>query len=161
MKWIVLLIVLVLSGCTPSPSIDFSDFEKMVGQWKSVDARPNGSSGRGDTFFVEKWTQETTRLIGTGYVLQKKDTAFSEKLIVERVNDKLVYIADIKGQNPVMYTCTAQTSESWIFENTEHDFPSKISYNLISQQKLTVILEGTKNGKSVTEKLNFEKVANE
>jgi Domain of unknown function (DUF6265) len=152
MRWFNLFIVFSFLGCSSSTPVDFNDFEKMLGQWKSIEDK---------TVFIETWEQEGARLVGSGYMLQGKDTAFGEKLIVELVNDKLVYIADVKGQNPVMFTCTAQTSGSWIFENTDHDFPNKISYNLISPHKLTVILEGTENGNPMTEKLNFNKVANE
>ncbi len=153
MKWFSLIIILSFWGCSSSPKqIELNDFEKMLGQWKFVD---------GQSVFVETWKKEPTRMIGTGYMLQGKDTAFGEKLIVEFVNDKLVYIADVKGQNPVMFTCTAQTSGSWIFENTDHDFPNKISYNLISAHKLTVILEGNENGQPMMEKLIFDRTANE
>ena len=161
MKWFSLILILSFLGCSSEPQINFNGFERILGKWKAIDARPNGSSGLGQTVFYETWNQEKTRMIGTGCVLQGKDTVFGEKLIVEFVNKKLVYIADVKKQNPVMFTCTAQTENAWIFENTDHDFPNKISYYLNSPHKLLVIIEGNEKGEPVQEKLNFIKVGNE
>lgn len=152
MKWCLFFLMFSLVGCSSDKQLNFRGFEKMLGKWKAVD---------GQNVFYETWSQEKTRMTGTGFMLQGKDTAFGEKLIVEFVNEKLVYIADVKKQNPAMFTCNAQTETGWIFDNPDHDFPNKISYYLISPQKLTVILEGIEEGKPIVQKLSFVKVANE
>lgn len=150
-KWVSVFSAFFFFGCNQFERT-FNGFEKMIGKWKAAD---------GDMAFYETWEQKGERMIGGGIILQGKDTAFGEKLIVEYINNKLVYIADVQGQSPVMFTCTKMNEANWIFENSDHNFPNKISYNLISSTKLLVILEGVEENVAKKEQLNFTKIQDE
>lgn len=145
MRCVVFLCVILL-GCSSSQP-RFKGFEKISGNWKYVD---------GQEIFYENWKQVNDRLIGKGCLLQGKDTLFSENLLVEIVNDKLVYIADVPGQNPTLFYCKSHNFDEWLFVNEEHDFPKTILYSLSAgNRKLTITLDGIENGKRKKEVMIF------
>ena len=151
LKWISIVLILAIISCSKSTS-SFNGFEKMLGSWKA-----ETKSG----IFYENWKLDGNRMIGNGLMVKGTDTLFGEKLIVEFVNDKLVYIADVKGQNPVMFT-EDRTNDPSQFFNPEHDFPNHISYGFWPKnEKVTVILEGVEDGNKIKEELVFTKITNE
>jgi hypothetical protein len=149
-------ICLIWSACShhenPTPKreipMDLMGFEKMQGTWISQ---------QGNVQFTENWVLKNDRLFGKGYLIKDKDTAFGESLVAEMINNRLVYIADVKDQLPILFACTNHTSDQWVFENPEHDFPKKITYTLKGTQ-LNVLLEGlVEDNKPFKETLNFIK----
>lgn len=145
-KMRIIALCLLIFACGPStPGIN--GFEVLQGSW--VCAQPSGT-------FTETWTFEKERMCGRGYLVQGKDTLFGEKLLVQRVNDRLVYIADVPGQDPVLFTCKQQ-GKSFRFENREHDFPQVIVYELQQHTRLRITLEGEEKGIFKKETLLFNR----
>lgn len=123
------MVFLVFSCGSSDPQLQ--GFEQLKGSW---------ISNNNENTFSETWNLKGDRLIGEGFLVKGKDTVFGEKLMVENINGKLVYIADVPGQHPTLFTCTEHTPGRWKFENPEHDFPQMILYEL-KGGNLRVVLE--------------------
>jgi len=91
--------------------------------------RTNAKSGRSG---VEQWKQNSTyELRGIGANLQGTDTLFTEKLRIIIKDNYIAYVADVtENQKLVYFKLTEVTNNSFVCENSEHDFPKKISYQL-------------------------------
>jgi len=140
-------LLLLVWGCG-APPVQFNGFEQFEGTWISEQ--------EGKTF-SENWKIEGERMYGQGYLVQGKDTLFGEKLVVELVNGKLVYIADVQGQNPVLFTRQGN-GKSFRFENMEHDFPQMVLYEpQLDNQTLRVMLEGRENDSIIKDELVFKR----
>ena len=136
--------LVLLTACGTSSPAGFDGFEQMEGLWTS-----RQTDGK---IFSEQWKIKGDRMYGQGYLVTGSDTLFGEKLVVERVNGRLVYIADVQGQDPVLFSRLGK-SKSFRFENSEHDFPRVILYEPIDEQNLKVWLQGKQNDSTVSETL--------
>jgi hypothetical protein len=141
-----LLLFPVLAGCRHDPSA-LGGFERFEGGWTGTT--------QGKTL-SETWTIADGRMYGKGYLMNGPDTLFSEKLVVEWVNDKLVYIADVRGQDPVIFTAK-EKEKNFRFENREHDFPQQITYTPKGENELLILLEGTENNQPIKKEIFFRR----
>ncbi len=127
----------------------FQGFEKLSGKWKS--------EINNNLYFSENWEIENNKMVGEGFEIKNYDTLFREKLQVEIVNGKLIYIADVYGSKfPEMFTCIKKTDGSWLFENMEHDFPQKLHYNL-KENELVIFLYGKENQNEIYDTIILKK----
>lgn len=117
-----------------------------IGEWEN-------RSGEGD--FVENWKKVNDSLyMGESFFIVKGDTVFAEKVALVDIYGKMSYNVSVVGQNEneaVPFTMTSISDESVIFENPEHDFPSKITYNRVAPDSLVAEISGTKGGKPASE----------
>ncbi len=82
----------------------------------------------------------------------KTDTL--ETIRIEQFWGKLSYIPAVKDQNnglPVKFKMTFCSAESFVFENPEHDFPQKITYERIGMDSLVATVSGLWEGQEVKE----------
>jgi hypothetical protein len=112
--------------------------------------------------FTEKWEQKNDSVfIGISSVtLNNKDTAFSESISLEQKNDELFYIVSVKNQNkelPVSFKLISASAKQLVFENSKHDFPSKITYVKISEDSIVASIFGVIEGKEKTEYFSMKK----
>ncbi len=131
------LVAFVLHACTPPPppadttlpeatATDNAQrlVDRLVGEW--IDAPAEDS-----TVFHEKWRRGPGRdLEGIGYVMLGNDTISIEHLRILHTDTGTFYSAEIPSQNnsgPVLFRLTAAT-DSLVFENPLHDFPTRIVY---------------------------------
>lgn len=86
-------------------------------------------------------------MLGVSRTVKNGKTAEFEFMQL-RVNSegKLVYIALPSGQKETTFVATAVGERSVTFENPQHDFPQKVSYQLQSDDRLIARIEGTRNG---------------
>lgn len=138
-----LFVILICCFSCSGSKTDLKNFDALAGDWKSV---------VGEDIFLESWKMNNGRLEGEGYFLNKKDTLFGERLVVDNIYGKLVYIADVKGQSPILFTCKNNVENLWQFENMEHDFPQIIRYEL-KGDSLWVRLTGIQDSTEHTETL--------
>ncbi|MCP4147144.1 MAG: hypothetical protein GY757_05285 [bacterium] len=136
-------------------SVKVKDFKWLKGQWISPAA---------DSTIYESWES------GDCGILKGKSSAtdssgkatFSKILRIEKIGSHIVYIATVKGSNPTLFTLVeikkVEGAKAWVFENKEHDFPRRIIYIKKSRLHLQVNVEGTKNGKKVSEEVFFSKL---
>ena len=127
---------------------DLTDFRWLIGSWKQIDTKPGQSD-------IETWqATSATAFTGKGITTQGKDTVFVEKLSLVVKGTAIYYVADVTGSaKPTWFKLISITPNSFVCENPEHDFPKKITYNLVGGQ-IKASISG--NGKIVN--YTFERI---
>jgi hypothetical protein len=111
--------------------------------------------------FEEFWTPPNGgTMLGVGRHLDNGKTHFIEFMSVEPSAEGLTMWMMVGSpsrgsQKIVPFFLADLTSHSAIFENKEHDFPSKISYTRLEEGKMQCVIEGAKSGESCREEFNF------
>jgi hypothetical protein len=116
-----------------SQTISLSSLDWMIDSWISE----NNESG-------ETWSKKTeNEYTGEGWQLQNGERKIFEKLSLVSKNDGIYYVADVShNEKPVCFKLTKSDTNKAVFENPEHDFPDIITYELISPDILTAVIEG-------------------
>ncbi|MDI1255101.1 MAG: DUF6265 family protein [Flavobacterium sp.] len=160
MKKTALLIIICLAiSCKkeilPITPKKFSEIEKtfwLIGDWENI-------SNEGT--LLESWEKKNdSTLIGTSFFIQNKDTVFAEQIALEEREKELFYIPTVSDQNngkPVAFKMTSATEKQVVFENPSHDFPQKITYNLIKKDSLVAEISGFQGGKMHSEVFKMKK----
>jgi hypothetical protein len=138
---LVAVIVVMITGCmapadgtNPGTGTGTNDTEmhdqagrlmnRLLGEW--IDA-PTPDS----TIFHEKWERGSgSDLEGMGYVMLGRDTISIEHLRILHTDTGTFYSAAMPTQNEgraVLFRLTS-ASDSLVFENPQHDFPTRIVY---------------------------------
>ena len=125
----------------------YSQLEKaewFLGEWGNV--TPEGE-------LTERWKQENDSVyLG--------DTVFAETVRLEEASGKLTYTVTVPGQNngqPVPFKMTSATDSQLVFENPQHDFPSKIVYNKITADSIMAEISGMEKGKPASQQFAMKK----
>lgn len=127
MKEIVLplaLAIIFLSG--DSMAQNDNNMDKLlwiVDKWVSSD---------GETKSYESWEKISDELfLGGSQTIKNGDTIFSESLKIVKTAEGIFYVADVKhNPAPVKFKLTDVSDTRAVFENPDHDFPQKISYEM-------------------------------
>ncbi|MFT5769923.1 MAG: peptidoglycan/xylan/chitin deacetylase (PgdA/CDA1 family), partial [Lysobacterales bacterium] len=117
----------------------------LSGYWESRDEK---------SVTTEHWKKVSDNAIevrGSALSLPDFNTTFLESILVAPLSGAIYYNAKApQNKYPVAFELTACSGEIAVFENTDHDFPSKIAYNLVSEGQLRVDVSGPDgNGFSV------------
>lgn len=111
---------------------------------------------------TEIWRkQNDSTLAAESFIVAGKDTVFYESVQLQQRMGQTDYIVSVKDQNgaaPVPFTLTLSDSSRLIFENPQHDFPSRITYTKITNDSLYAEISGVKNGKERKEGFPFKRV---
>ncbi len=130
-----LAICLLLSSCS-SNEFKQKGLDKWNGEWVAEN---------GEEQFLETWQPlHTTEMSGYGALVLSGDTVFSEHIRLISENGDIFYVVSTKENNnvPVRFKLTTSNATKWVFENPSHDFPTKITYKLETENALTAIVEG-------------------
>lgn len=126
--------------------------EWLIGSWKG--SMPEGGLG-------ESWIKlNDSTFKGKGFFTSGKDTVSSESIELLKRGKDLLYIPTVKEQNeaqPVSFTLSAASGNTWVFENPAHDFPQKISYTRISGDSLLAEISAMSAGKLRSEKFRMKR----
>ena len=125
----------------------------LIGSWKGHNPEGNPSE------YWEKINDST--FSGRGYFIIGSDTVSSEELRLEQHSDKLFYIPTVKTQNngePVKFVMTSSSDNQLVFENPRHDFPQKITYNLIARDSLLAAISGIIDGRESTRQFPMSRI---
>lgn len=140
-----LIIVIISTSCNNK----YSKIEKanwFIGDWENV-------SDEGS--FREIWTKKNDSIYsGLSIVVIEQDTVFYENVSLEQQNDSVFYNVSVKGQNKeqaVSFYLTSSDNNKLVFENPNHDYPSKITYSKVSKDSIVAEIFGLKDGKKITE----------
>ena len=148
-KFLLILILLFFSigliSRIHSYKYKMSSFKWMIGSWKMETKR--GA-------ILETWISsndstlsgESIRINLTG------GTDLLEKIQLVSRNKEYFYIPTAQGQNenkPVKFKITSFSDSGFVAENPAHDFPKRISYNLMSKDSIHAFIDG---GPSMPEK---------
>lgn len=130
--------------CSCQQKSTFSELEKahwFLGRWENK--TPEGT-------FSEEWKTENDSVwVGSSFFIREKDTLFAETIRLEQKENNLFMIVTVPNQNeekPVAFKLTSSTTDYFVFENPEHDFPKKITYKLVNKDSLFAEISG--DGKS-------------
>ena len=135
------------------PYAQLEKTEWLLGEWGNV--TPEGE-------LTERWKQENDSVyLGESYfVMNGRDTVFAETIRMEEASGKLTYTVTVPGQNngkPVSFEMTSATDSQLVFENPQHDFPSKIVYNKITADSIMAEISGMEKGKPASQQFAMKK----
>lgn len=130
--------------------INYTELEKanwLIGEWQNNSAEGNNT---------EVWERENDSVFsGKSYYVIGKDTVSSETIRLEQNGKTLFYIPTVNEQNnrqAIKFALTSSTIKQLVFENPEHDFPQKITYEQITNDSLLAEISGMKEGKQNSQK---------
>ncbi len=133
-------------------SMEFEKINCLEGNWQNI-----SDSSK----FYENWKKINDSLFdGEAFVIAGNDTVFNEKMSIEKSGENIFYNATVSDQNeakPISFKLIYFFKTEMIFENKEHDFPNKITYKKISDDLLTVKIEGKQKGRNHFEYFSFER----
>ena len=136
----------------PPKFAELTKADWLLGKWENNSDRGNLS---------EIWTRKNDSVFsGRTYFVMGTDTAFTESIELVESKGKLVYSATISDQNqgkPVLFPATKADKERLIFENVQHDFPKKISYNRISADSIMAEVSGIEGGKQKSDQFGMRR----
>jgi Domain of unknown function (DUF6265) len=143
------LLSLVILALITSCNDKYSKIEKanwFIGDWENT-------SDEGS--FREIWTKKNDSVFsGLSIVVIEQDTVFYENVSLEQKKDSVFYNVSVKGQNKdqaVSFYLTSYDNDKLVFENPNHDYPSKITYSKINKDSIVAEIFGLKDGKKITE----------
>lgn len=95
---------------------------------------------------VEKWEKTYDKVLeGETFYLKDNEKLSHENISLRLKDARIYYTAKVKGQNngePVPFTLIEIDKNKFIFQNKEHDFPQRITYEIKSYNEFTAIVEG-------------------
>jgi len=104
----------------------------------------------------EQWVLENeTELVGTSFYINGEKKIISETLYLKKFADQWGYVALPKNQEITLFRLVEYSSNKFIFENKEHDFPQKLIYEFHPDGKLNVSIEGNINGELNRKEFSF------
>src|SRR3989344_2170088 len=154
MRKIVLYSVILLCFFSCAEKDHMQLVKKLTGKWAS-------DENDGIRFFEEWKVADKNIMAGKGFLLEDGiDTTFSENLTIELKDDKIYYVAQVKGENdnkPIKFLLVESEPNYLIFENPLHDFPQRIKYFFINEKELKVVVEGEHEGKNESNEMTLNK----
>ena len=141
---IIIILFSILQSCRNKSQIEKANW--FIGDWENV-------SDEGS--FREIWTKKNDSIYsGLSIVVIEQDTVFYENVSLEQKKDSVFYNVSVKGQNKeqaVSFYLTSSDNDKLVFENPNHDYPSKITYSKVSKDSIVAEIFGLKDGKKITE----------
>lgn len=162
MKWIIpaLALSLTFTSCSDDSASSGGNYSKLTGY----------------DWLIGKWEQKTDQGVIFETWIRVSDTEFAaasgrrtatgQDLVDETIRlvkrgDDVWYIPTVKDQNngqPIPFKQTLNHADIYVFENPDHDFPSKIAYQHIAADKFIATISGEPQGHKLSLDLEFEKV---
>ncbi len=125
------------------------EYSKLLGKWKS------------DQHFEEQWRKgDDSSLIGMAFEIEGKDTLQIDRLRIDDIDyvSKLGIAVHNHYLNSFLWFEEIKSSpQEIVFGNEKTEFPSKITYILLSNNEMQVLIEGKINGKMIVKKINYKK----
>lgn len=133
------------------------EMDWLLGNWKNQ--QQEGS-------LKLSWKKESdSSFVGNSYIFRGKDTLRSESLMLIQSGDSLRFIireaSGIKTNSEkkqVFLSLKSFTGNKYIFENSENQFPKKVSYHKISEDTLLSETSGMVDGKQNIEEFKLLKI---
>ena len=97
----------------------------------------------------EEWIKVNDKhLQNRGFMIRGTDTIVTETVALQRKENNIVYTSTVVDQNkkvPVAFTLTSAANNTFVFENPAHDYPKRISYQLVNKDSLYAWIDGGKD----------------
>ncbi len=107
--------------------------------------------------YYENWEKsDSTTYYGLGYFMDvdNEDTLFRQRMKLQQTHEGLFMFFNIKNQNDnkdVEFRLTKQDNQTYTFENPFRDYPSIVTYKILTDTTINVVMRGFKNGKEKKE----------
>ncbi len=107
--------------------------------------------------YFENWEkQDSITYYGLGYFLdtENEDTLFRQRMKLLQNPEGVFMFFNVKNQNDnkdVEFKLTKQEGNVFTFENPFRDYPSIITYKILSDTSINVVMEGFMKGKQKKE----------
>jgi len=141
MKRTVFALSIVCCSFIPRPETKLQQARWLLGAWQQQ---------AGKRLQVEEWRQaDDSTFTGRSYFLKGADTMLQERTTLEYRNNQLFYVPVVQNQNnglPVRFVLIESSSSKMVFENKDHDFPQKITYQMITQDSVVAEIAGMLKG---------------
>ena len=126
-------------------------FERLNGQWEGI---------QGSGIYHEEWNLKSeNELTGKAYMIRSGEILNTEILKIHENPDGIFYTAEVSHNvTPVSFKLTFQDENSFVFENPEHDFPKKITYEFENINKLKATVEATNKEKKKKIEFNLRRI---
>ena len=97
----------------------------------------------------EEWVKISDKhLQNRGFMIKGLDTIVTETVALQLAENGILYTSTVRGQNehqPVAFTLTSAANNVFVFENPAHDFPKRITYQLVKSDSLYAWIDGGKD----------------
>lgn len=97
-------------------------------------------------FIGEEWKKvDDNYLQNRGFMIKDNDTIITERVALRNSEDGIYYISTVTDQNdrqPVAFKLTSSAGSVFVFENAGHDFPKRITYQLVTNDSLSAWIDG-------------------
>lgn len=145
----VFLVCLLLIACSEK-KFTISDFAWLEGKWEGTSEKMN---------FFEEWNSiNGNSMHGKGGAISGADTVFSESIKIEQRGEEVFYIPNVKENGgAVDFKFVGLKNDSIVFENPLHDFPQRIVYFRLPNNKLYACIDGLNAGKYERIEFSYEK----
>ncbi|MBI3824114.1 MAG: hypothetical protein HY289_15710 [Planctomycetes bacterium] len=150
-------ILLLPEADQPKSAYSLKDVAWFAGQWRSPVS---------DALNEEHWSAPSGgAMMGMFRAVRLEKTVLFEFLLMEESADGVFMrlrhfkagMAELEKE-PVRLKLTKASAREAVFENPDNEKPKRITYSLGKDEKLTVTVETTRDGKSATFSLVFERV---
>jgi len=117
--------------------INLASLTWLVGHWESENSQ---------LIINESWhrvSDKTFEGAGETFSVKKNKIVSSETLRIVEMSGEIFYLAKVpSNDSPVAFKLTDCTENTAVFENSQHDFPKKISYQYEQNKGITVFVSG-------------------
>jgi hypothetical protein len=145
-----MLLALLVAGAAQAQTVD--QLAWLAGCWASE----RGEAGSG-----EQWMAPAGgTMFGVGRTVRGARTVEHEFMQIRTGADgKLVFIALPSGQRETSFPLASIGEREVVFENPQHDFPTRVSYRLQADDRLVARIEGQRDGKPRGIDVSFKRIA--
>lgn len=147
--------LIILSFNLVKVDYDLEDFAKLYfleGEW---------SMPFKEGVLVEKWKKKYNKAMNGETIYFKGDEKLSQDNISLTLRDgRIYYVPKLNNKNnedPVEFTLSEIDKNKFIFENKQHTFPQKITYEIKSPDEFLAVIEGETNKGFKQFKYNFKR----
>jgi hypothetical protein len=97
-------------------------------------------------FIGEEWKKvNKDYLQNRGFMIRGSDTVVTETVALQNKADGIFYTSTVEEQNnkkPVAFKLTSASNNVFVFENAAHDFPKRITYQLVNKDSVYAWIDG-------------------
>lgn len=138
-------------------------------------APPDGSGLKELTWLLGTWKRDTAKSVtyeswrrlssrtfeGESHRIAKAtgDTVFTEYLLLAEMGSEVFYIPKVaENEYPVPFKLISSENDRVIFDNPDHDFPQRITYQRNAEGSLTALVGGKLDGEDKQIEFRFTRV---
>lgn len=146
----ILLSIVLLTLLEPSTQpTQLADLGFIHGAWASENSRSRTE---------EFWSPPRAgTMLGASRTMRGDKTVFFEHFRIEQRDGEIVYVAQPGGRAPTEFKLTSFDGTRAVFENPQHDFPTRIIYEKIDNRTMRASIEGLQNGKPAGQTWEFKR----